>query len=692
MNDLPRDRLRDLIVRHGPELCDAVARCDNLIRDACPEFPREVFVLGCALRDGVAEGLQAPAAWAGLEDERARLAYRLQDRYALTREAATWAVDSWSLALGLLPRSWAPGPRPMAATGPAPPTPPPKTLTVAKLGGAHHRTIAEAVQKAEPGTQIRIKPGLYRETVVLDRDVELIGDGPLHEIVIEQTEGNCLRMATENAAARNLTLRRRCPSGERSFTAVDITQGRLVLEDCDITAEKASGVAVHGPTAEPIIRRCRIHDCGRAGIFFYEAGRGFVEDCDISGNGNPCIVVRQKSNPTVLRCRLHESRQNGVWIGEEGLGHFVDCVIERNEMAGVLVDGGSQPRFERCRIREGRAAGFALGGKSLTSLDGCEIRGNQGIGIHVYGESAPQVDRCLVEHNKGHGIWVTEKSGGRFERCVLRNQEKAQVAVSSEANPTFLDCRISNGKASGMFIYAQGKGVIERCEFSGHGARFPAVVLRGVVNPIFRRCLIHDEPSNGVWICEGGSGNFEWCEIRATGKHAIQIDAKCRVRLTDSVLSDSQGSGILISQSTAVVSRCRITGHQLAGIHVKSGGEVAVDGSTITGNTFEAVWVEAEGVARVSDCDLSSNKRGSRVLAQGSRVVLSDNQAEEGTSIGVECPECGTDFQVNQPGDVICTNEDCKSEFAVDQDGDLIQEDEDQDDEDLDPDDDEDEE
>ena len=61
----------------------------------------------------------------------------------------------------------------------------------------------------------------------------------------------------------NLTLRQ--AGGEGTWYGVDIGQGRLELEGCDITSHSGACVAIHGG-ADPRLRRNTIHDgkqCGR---------------------------------------------------------------------------------------------------------------------------------------------------------------------------------------------------------------------------------------------------------------------------------------------------------------------------------------------------------------------------------------------------------------------------------------------
>lgn len=72
-------------------------------------------------------------------------------------------------------RPVAPSPVVPVPTYVPPPQPSGPTFTVAKLGAADFRTITEAIQKVPEGATIKVKPGLYRESVRLSKAVELIG-------------------------------------------------------------------------------------------------------------------------------------------------------------------------------------------------------------------------------------------------------------------------------------------------------------------------------------------------------------------------------------------------------------------------------------------------------------------------------------------------------------------------------------
>ena len=51
------------------------------------------------------------------------------------------------------------------------------TLTVAKTGPADFDNLTEAIRKAPSGSRILIRPGRYEESIILDKSLEIAGDG-----------------------------------------------------------------------------------------------------------------------------------------------------------------------------------------------------------------------------------------------------------------------------------------------------------------------------------------------------------------------------------------------------------------------------------------------------------------------------------------------------------------------------------
>jgi hypothetical protein len=196
MNDIPRQKLIELLAQYGPSLISDRRKCVSLLWDFCGAYKKELNILKMTLEYGVPDGIQfmivKPTALPK-EIFLARLGKHLMDNLAMTEEAAQWTVETWALALKYVtPNELAGSKKPLIPTPPVKlPNPLPistpngPVLIVSRLGMGQFKSISEAILAAAPGTKIIVKPGLYKETLKINKPLEIVGDGQMEEIVVE---------------------------------------------------------------------------------------------------------------------------------------------------------------------------------------------------------------------------------------------------------------------------------------------------------------------------------------------------------------------------------------------------------------------------------------------------------------------------------------------------------------------------
>ena len=102
MNEIPRQKLREIIAQHGRDIYRQREKCKGFLLDYCSGFRKEVNVLITALEEGTpGELLNSSTGNAPNELLVARLTQRLCDERSLESESARWAVESWVFALGM---------------------------------------------------------------------------------------------------------------------------------------------------------------------------------------------------------------------------------------------------------------------------------------------------------------------------------------------------------------------------------------------------------------------------------------------------------------------------------------------------------------------------------------------------------------------------------------------------------------
>ena len=76
------------------------------------------------------------------------------------------------------------------------------TIVVSPTGDCQN--ISTAIREAKAGDCILVKPGVYQEDLIIDKPLEIIGDGDVADIVVESQNADCIMMETDNALVRGL--------------------------------------------------------------------------------------------------------------------------------------------------------------------------------------------------------------------------------------------------------------------------------------------------------------------------------------------------------------------------------------------------------------------------------------------------------------------------------------------------------
>lgn len=299
---------------------------------------------------------------------------------------------------------------------------------------AYFQTIGEAIKNAEPNSKIFVPPGSYQEGLIIDKSLEIIGDGSREEIVIESTNSDCIVMQTNSATVRNLTLR--CKAGEKSgkYYGVDIPQGRLVIDSCEITSDSLACVAIHNSNANPTIRNCRIYGGNTGGIFAYESCSGTIDNCDIYGNALAGVEIIEGSNLVIRNSRIYNGKESGVFIRENGKGTIEDCDIYSNAHSGTEISEGGDPVIRNCRIYNGKKSGIFIYQNGKGTIEDCDICDNAHSGITITRGSSPLIYQCKINRNRLTGVRVHNDGRGTIQKCDLTNNGSGAFYIDSSSN------------------------------------------------------------------------------------------------------------------------------------------------------------------------------------------------------------------------------------------------------------------
>lgn len=528
MNNLPRQKLSEIIRRHGRKIVDAPRRCEGLMRDNFPAHRREIAVLTAALEERIpADLLDSGKSLSPRAALLARLAARLHEDVAMEASAARWTVHTWALALGVItsdeldslegtqeqtgeqaneqanaqtgkqsmytshPQARPPQSQPLHAAhqSPASPagsstSPARPSFVVALDGSGDFLTLNEAVRRAPAGSRLLLRPGIYNEGLLLDKSLEIVGDGALEEIILRATTSSCLVIRTDAATIRNLTLRGQARAGGANvegFFAVDISHGRPLFEGCDISSDSLACVAIHNPTAAPVIRNCLIHHGVDSGVFAFDGAQGLIDACEIASNSN----------------------------------------------IGIAITRGASTRVHGCLIHDGADAGVVVWNRATSTIEGCDIYANRRANVGISDASVVALRRCRIHDGDNTGVFTHRDGQAAIEDCNIYNHAEAEIAVTSGGDVRLSKCQIHDGQSHGVFVRDAGRASLESCDVFRNRASGVHVDANGVA--MARACRINDNGHVGVSCEAGGTVEIEGCDLTGNRVAAWETDHGSRV-------------------------------------------------------------------------------------------------------------------------------------------------------------------
>jgi parallel beta-helix repeat protein len=405
-------------------------------------------------------------------------------------------------------------------------------VVVSAEGSGDFLTLAEAIEKAPKGHIIRVLPGIYREHLIVERAVQIIGDDKM-EVIVETEGSPGISICHSDVLLKNLTI----VLLENPGFAIEISQGEARLEDCDITSGLGGGLWIHGEQANPTIFNCRLQECVSEGILVSEDAQGTIESCEITA----CEIgfaVRDGGDPLVQRCYIKDNRVGVSCL--RGMGSFEECRVSRNEI-GFHLQGVSNSVVSDCKVY-GNRDGFRIEGNWQGEIEDCQIEQNRRFGIWI-DQSKPDLRRNRIRANmtgillrqcggsvqegsvteqRGHGILVTGKGRPQITSVEIADCGLAGIVTSQGANPRVGGGTKIHHNDSGVFSLRLGSGQFEECEiYENHG---PGVwVFAGGRPSIGERTLIRDNVSQGVLVATGGGGHFSG-PVTGNGTYGFEIE------------------------------------------------------------------------------------------------------------------------------------------------------------------------
>ena len=302
-------------------------------------------------------------------------------------------------------------------------------------------TLREAVRDAVPNACLLLKPGIYRESLVIKKDLQIRAEGAPREVILESLASSVVVLDGACLFLTRLTLKGIGGKDKKTLAAVEVKSGHLAMEDCDLTSDSSTVMEVKGPRSEAILRRCHLHDGKAGGILFQEGAVGYLEECHLYQNKLSQVVIGKGCSPTLLSCKISHALMAGIYVSEGGGGFIENCDIWGNAVGGVQCRRGGNPHFRHCRISANERYGVLVAEQGEGLFEDCQIFDNAEMGVTISQHSKPRFSACRIFDNHGEGVEIGAQAEGELLDCEIFSNGEANRAGEGQVRFEALSLR-----------------------------------------------------------------------------------------------------------------------------------------------------------------------------------------------------------------------------------------------------------
>ncbi len=289
--------------------------------------------------------------------------------------------------------------------------------------------ITDALTRAGEGAVLRVRPGTYSESLVVDRPVTLAADDPENLPVIAPASGPCLTLRGDGVTIQGLDLRAPAVAeGIEAQPCVSIGGGAVRLEGSRVHGAGAPALLLRdGAVAQVVGNDIR---SSAAGIIVTAGARPAIERNTLAEIAGPALLVRGGAAP-VVEGNVFEAG-GPVVFAEAATGAFRGNTLRESRATAIEIGGGADPEIAGNGIEHPAQSGVYVYGGSRGVVHDNRIDASELSGIVVDG-GAPRLTGNQITGSAEHGILIINASGGGIDGNTVRNSQRNGIVIDTDA-------------------------------------------------------------------------------------------------------------------------------------------------------------------------------------------------------------------------------------------------------------------
>jgi parallel beta-helix repeat protein len=505
-----------------------------------------------------------------------------------------------------------------------------------------YETLGGAVAKASSGDTIYVKPGIYKEKLLLDKRLSIMPlAGERGEVVLEgegKTAG--IKITADGCSIEGLTLANFTEAGMEVTSNGNIVKNNKIINDDPGIRERYPGIMLKG-SKENLIEGNSIKSY-LAGVALWakasnnRIGGNRVEGCSLS------ITLRDTSLNNLTDNSLSQC-DYGIYLMNTSKSELHKNSAKDSDF-GIVLENSSENVIEACSIDNSTVA-IGLGLSSKNIIRKTSILKAREVGIHLtYSEGNRQEENQISKTKMGlffdssnhnslinnriseaeTGIELIDSQANKFQGNKL---DKTGLALSIKSifrdrqksfNNSLDESNVAEGKPI-VYVYGQSNGLIR-------GRDLAHLTLAYCNNFTVDNSSIAQDALSLI-----GSRHGRILNSRVDGRYGIfLLDSHDNVIFGNSAKSNKYCGLLLFDSRQNKIEENVLSYNNQSGINLQNCSANIIRGNTVDHNREAGVWLNTSNENEILKNNISLNKWGARLMNSFGNLVYNNNFVNNG--------------------------------------------------------------
>ncbi len=313
-----------------------------------------------------------------------------------------------------------------------------RTGTILMVDRIKYKTVQSAIDKAAYGDVVRVKSGLYNESLTLRDGVVLEGEDG-NNVIIQcdmriapvLTINNC-----RNVQVARLTLNHYNPIQVESRTdgkwpIVKIEDSTAALKNLIVSNSDSQGIAIrNGSRANEMVS---------------------VTDCTIYNNHSYGIIVTGSGKVKLKNNTCVNNKRNGILLMDDSKGIVSSNLCQSNEHHGISIGDNAEAEVSENTCCQNKWSGIYFGSTSSFNVNDNNCFDNGYSGIDIDRKAIVSAVGNICRRNGINGIYFKNGASGTISQNICAENDWHGISIDKDSRPTVENNKCFNNKKCGIY-------------------------------------------------------------------------------------------------------------------------------------------------------------------------------------------------------------------------------------------------